>query len=784
MSSRLIVMVCVLVLIGAVLFASPQPVAAATCPDTPMWPGVPGSGEAFAPPDYWEGGQVLGSRARWEPDGMWSDYWRFPAAIGLTDTSHYHLTAHWQSAALDEEGGMHIVFLQAENKPYPEEDVAAPRYVRCGVTGEVELDSLVILDSDARGRHPPTIAVDPDDNLHIAWFDGYKDAQEVWHRTTLYKFVPYDNGEWLWDFSPPNIVVEDFDDFRKYHTSDLVIAVSSCAEPAFVHLAYAGAINEECQDLEDPIARAVVRHSVWAVPNWKQGQQPSPAPTASYLVSPYGCDEPYAWDTYRWLEMAVDCDNVPHFAWVEQVYDSSQGDTRRLLYAAGVTGPIVPVTEFPDVPGYSFYQFLRDAPSISLACDAHNEIHRVWVQGDEDIEHPDKPFRCYYEHTVTVDDQRVWQNPEELLLEGATGTRLLACPSLAATSRDDPTPDFPGETVVDLHVTLLDGSYYGGIYAPESATLVYLQQDGDEARQVGGQNMWSRLTQIPRNGWWPQGYPLPPVWQILASREKNSMKVAMVGTVWNVAGQRAVGYRCFDATSAMSPVMPPESMGSAWHLIGVPLVHHEDCDYGGCDGRVPPELIFDPIPISGNLHRYDRVAKGYVPYYDFNPGPFGHAGPGDGYWLSTFGVYRNRLTYEGILRSETNGSVYDWEDPYTPPYSNYMIWTESSPPGWLMIGTPTMDSIPLASVKMGQCLDPPGCTTWDMKWWEDAVGAGWVAGVLYYYDPITGGYKGCGLDPWRDDDALRPWLGYQAYFYPDWLTMFIPLHRDLFKPES
>jgi hypothetical protein len=384
----------------------------------------------------------------------------------------------------------------------------------------------------------------------------------------------------------------------------------------------------------------------------------------------------------------------------------------------------------------------------------------------------------------------VWQ-PYQQVLQGGLGKYaegVLAGPSLAATWRTDPTPDEPNDTVVDLHLTVLDGWWYSSEYY--TGWLVYLQQDGDEARQVSGQNLWSQTSRYEHNGW-SSDEPAPPRWQIAGSGVQDSMRVAMLATDYVLVDaypgtwHAAIGYRCFDATSAMSPVMPPEGLTYAWHIIGAPMVHEGDgfpddpcAPTGGLEPilyEVPATWLFPPFTLLGNLSRYNRVGKNYDTYDAFTC-----AAPGVGYWLWVSENERGRTTYPGIARSDTNGSVPEWTDPDTPPDSNPMIWSVAHAAAldydWHMIGTPTLDSIPLESVRIRN--DDTG----QLKWFKQAVQAHWVEPFLYYYDPVNMGYRLCGLESIADDNALRPWLGYWISLNRNMnLTVFIPLHRDLFK---
>jgi len=83
--------------------------------------------------------------------------------------------------------------------------------------------------------------------------------------------------------------------------------------------------------------------------------------------------------------------------------------------------------------------------------------------------------------------------------------------------------------------------------------------------------------------------------------------------------------------------------------------------------------------------------------------------------------------------------------------------------GWNLIGSGREGAVPLAS-----CMLTDGV---DIYLYDEAVAAGWVQTMLYYF---TTGYRECRTDGMGDDDHLRPWYGYWLLTYRPGLSIIIP----------
>jgi hypothetical protein len=183
------------------------------------------------------------------------------------------------------------------------------------------------------------------------------------------------------------------------------------------------------------------------------------------------------------------------------------------------------------------------------------------------------------------------------------------------------------------------------------------------------------------------------------------------------------------------------SFTNTWHLMSLPLVPSDPS----------PPAVFFPHPISGNLNRWDPVAQTYVVYYSWQPGQFGPCQTGVGYWYSA--VEAGPVEYVG--------TPHDTPQEIVCPVA-----------GWHIIGHPFPLALPLADCQVRNN------QTEEVKTIAQARAAGWISLPMYYYYPPTGGYRSCGLDPWNNDDHLRPWLGYQFSVNVP-VTLIVPVPEGL-----
>jgi hypothetical protein len=177
--------------------------------------------------------------------------------------------------------------------------------------------------------------------------------------------------------------------------------------------------------------------------------------------------------------------------------------------------------------------------------------------------------------------------------------------------------------------------------------------------------------------------------------------------------------------------------GPCWHLLSIPC--------NPVDAR--PTEVFrdssgDPVPISGNLHRFDGA--GYVTYFDFSPDAFGLITPGHGYWLYVF--EDTTICYQATC-----------ED--APGHIEFVY------SGWHLMGSPRA-----ADVAFG-----------DLQAYHDGVGPVpfsditniWIQDPLVYYECGLG-YFNAGLHPQDHDHYLRAFGGYWLYTFVDDVILELP----------
>jgi PKD repeat protein len=185
--------------------------------------------------------------------------------------------------------------------------------------------------------------------------------------------------------------------------------------------------------------------------------------------------------------------------------------------------------------------------------------------------------------------------------------------------------------------------------------------------------------------------------------------------------------------------------GPAWHMISLP-----------CEPVDPdPAAVFDeldpygsPSLLSGNLHRFDPIGKGYKTWYNFNPGDFG--GPmtvGEGYWLYIYSDVT--ITYEACC---------DYgERAITFPVV-----------GWYMIGTPQFGAVDVRSAGMEAELGASGRVPYCSE------SPAWIGDPLIGYDPASSSYYYVTCGTLFPDHELRPYEGYWADVKEAGLTIYIP----------
>ena len=185
-----------------------------------------------------------------------------------------------------------------------------------------------------------------------------------------------------------------------------------------------------------------------------------------------------------------------------------------------------------------------------------------------------------------------------------------------------------------------------------------------------------------------------------------------------------------------------ELQGNCWHMITLPCHLINPDPWQVFDELRPPNKPLDLL--SGNLHRYDHAAQGYVTYQPWGSSQFGFITPGDGYWLWLFDD--ETICYEA----------------YCLPMPAVVDFPTR---GWYLMGSP----------------QPADTYIDDTLWYQGTSGPVpfgtianfWAQDPLLYWSCSQGGYLNCGLLP-IGDHYLRAFQGYWLYTFADDLTMEVP----------
>ena len=194
-------------------------------------------------------------------------------------------------------------------------------------------------------------------------------------------------------------------------------------------------------------------------------------------------------------------------------------------------------------------------------------------------------------------------------------------------------------------------------------------------------------------------------------------------------------------------ILPPDapvvssSTPAGWNLISLPLQPLDD----------DPAQVFQGIPITDRLYRYDPTRLTYVSYWDLDPADFGPVACGEGYWL-----YLDQpatLSYQGY-------HDYFGEVPLSLPLT-----------GWYLIGVPHNLGVPLADCFVANLTVARTATYPDAAHTEL-----WIQELMYGWYSLQTRYWEVGLDgpPINDDHVLWPWNGYWLQTFTPNLTLNVP----------
>lgn len=168
-----------------------------------------------------------------------------------------------------------------------------------------------------------------------------------------------------------------------------------------------------------------------------------------------------------------------------------------------------------------------------------------------------------------------------------------------------------------------------------------------------------------------------------------------------------------------------------WNLISIPLAPYDPAVDAVLDGCIAAGS--DPV---NNLFSYTPGAG-----YSIYPGDFTGMSAGAGYWLH--------------LAAPADEDVVG-EEPSDPE-------AVALGEGWNLIGNPQDGDVVWADCQVD---DGTGAVSL-----QDAISAGWLDAVAYYYD---GAYFTLRADGSGDDDSLRPWRGYWVLSHRPDLTLLVP----------
>jgi len=191
----------------------------------------------------------------------------------------------------------------------------------------------------------------------------------------------------------------------------------------------------------------------------------------------------------------------------------------------------------------------------------------------------------------------------------------------------------------------------------------------------------------------------------------------------------------------------PVVLNGGWNLIGcgtaAPTPLADCCVTDGIDSR-----SYDAAVAAGWLQTMlYYYSFGYLECRTDGAGDDDHLRPQYGYWL---------LAYRPGLRLSPWCAATE-VSPHEAPSEVALLH------GWNLIGSGLTYSRPLSWYQLTDGLDT--------KTYDEAVAAGWVATVVYYYD---GGYFVCRTDGAGDDEYLRPWYGYWLLTYRSGLSLLVP----------
>jgi len=188
--------------------------------------------------------------------------------------------------------------------------------------------------------------------------------------------------------------------------------------------------------------------------------------------------------------------------------------------------------------------------------------------------------------------------------------------------------------------------------------------------------------------------------------------------------------------SVLPPQTPPGLYKVGWNLTSIPVEA----------SNPDPNAVFQDLVDLGNIIECNLYGFDPALGYESYPTSLTAIERGRGYWL-----YLSTVEEDTVVA--VPGDIP--EEDFTIPLSQ----------GWNLIGHPF-----LRSQLLTKCQVSDGQTR---KNFQEAVDAGWIMEVLYYYEPGDG-YKLLTTADYSDDNKLCPWYGYWLYAYEPDLELLIP----------
>lgn len=193
------------------------------------------------------------------------------------------------------------------------------------------------------------------------------------------------------------------------------------------------------------------------------------------------------------------------------------------------------------------------------------------------------------------------------------------------------------------------------------------------------------------------------------------------------------------ATAALTTITSPVgTVNPGWNLMTIPGI------------PIDPAVasVLPPIPLDGNLYRWDAATQGLKMYDSWNPEDYGAMLLTDGFWLVTDSA--QTISYAGLDDNNTMD-----------------VWISLPKAGWAMIGNPFNRDYTWADAKVVD-----GNVTISLL--QAAKTEGWLESYGYWWDSSTQSLCDFGIpEDFMSTDILLPWHGYWVQSYVDKIALIL-----------